>query len=598
MLQDETLINLLTQIALSSKQRIDDFELKLVNLLHEELDLIACTFYSSTGLTDALVLRGQAGFRYRDYSSFVLDRETPVGRAMSNGKVASFGDVREILTFRDQALIEGYNLGPMVVLPLERLSGDDSSPVSAICFYPSPDVDLVQFTANVSSLKDIIEHSLDVAIEHTFHDLRRAIVNETLLVTDSASFFHKALQHLLAWNFEGGSVFLYDTRSKCLRLSATTGLVETDLPKRNVFYRENAAESTTVEAFRERVPKLISHEKVAEKHPRFREKTKSEFRSAIVVPFFAPKFKRQVKDAQDECLGVLRLTNRVIRHNSKMEVADFSWEDHEIIEFFLDLAGVIIHMFKRVSAKTDEFERVVHGLETNVLTVLGAIKNIEEFVDYRNVFPQQLRHSLPNAVAFSESIHEQIRVFKMRGIEIVTEVESTWSNLYGDVISKLRPFAATIAHFYDLSALSLDLEAFQKKIPDQSASDPFLEIPRVYVDVDLLLSVFKNLIENSIKYSSTTGTCAIVLKWKVTTNFVAVYVFDNGIGIPEEDEPFIFNETYQAENAMRRRTAGAGIGLFQCRAIMEKLGGEVTFDRQLGKRAGFSSAFVVNIPRG
>jgi signal transduction histidine kinase len=58
---------------------------------------------------------------------------------------------------------------------------------------------------------------------------------------------------------------------------------------------------------------------------------------------------------------------------------------------------------------------------------------------------------------------------------------------------------------------------------------------------------------------------------------VKIRFADHGIGIPKEDITFIFEEGYRAENAMRRRPAGTGLGLSYSRSLMRAMDGELDY---------------------
>jgi hypothetical protein len=402
------------------------------------------------------------------------------------------------------------------------------------------------------------------------------------------------------WNFEAGSVFLFDKRAICLRLAATTGLTVRGLEKRDVFYRLTEIQHQTVRSFVDQKQLAIELSQVTAIPPRYREKVNHSYRSAIVTPYFAPEQTRRTENRpEDNCLGVIRLVNRQIIHDDHVETADFTWEDIEVINFLCDVVGVVTHLYQRVAQKSADFERIVHGLETSILTITGALHNVNDNVDCAAVFPSFLAHSIPNAIAFAESMHEQVRVFKMRDVQQIPKPQFQAVKLVGDIISVIPRFAQNSANFFGVETVVVDRSTFYRSEEKaRSDGERIRPVPAVYTDQNLLLAVFKNLVENAIKYSCDDATCLIRLDWSNDDHFVEVSVSDAGIGVPLEDEAFIFNETYQAENAMRRRTQGTGIGLYQCRVIMERLGGAIAYRRLVNHPEGLVTAFVVQIPRG
>jgi len=591
------------RILRSARTRIDRFELELLDILHSELDLIACSLYSLSPFGDSLSLRGQVGLSYDDYESFSLSIDSTAGKAFLSSRAQLFSNLLERSDYRDKKLIRRFALGAMVVIPLRFLVDGEQKTVCSLCLYPKQTSDLpklLETTSLIDNLQYTIEMALQFSLDFTCHLLRHEIVSGALHVSSGTSFLHKMLQLLKQWNFEAGSVFLFDPRALCLRLAATTGLTVKGVPRRNIFYRLTEIGHKTVISFIEQKEIIIEQGDVSRDPPKYREKLDREFHSAFVCPFFAPKQAgAPLKLMYGGCLGVIRLVNRQIIHGKQTETAAFTWEDRELVRFLSDILGVVTHLYQRVAQKGNDFERIVHGLESSILTVSAALHNIEQFVEYRSIFPPALKNSIPRSIAFSESIHEQIRVFKMRDIEGLETVQLRPLKLYGDVISNVRGFASNSASFHGVERISLDLDSFHERItPASTFTDTRVrDIPWVNSDPELLLSVFKNLIENAVKYCRENAKCSIKLEWSAESDFVEVCVTDAGIGVPPEDEEFIFNEAYQAENAMRRRTVGTGIGLFQCRVIMDKLGGSVRYKREIDNPAGFVTTFVVRIPR-
>ena len=67
---------------------------------------------------------------------------------------------------------------------------------------------------------------------------------------------------------------------------------------------------------------------------------------------------------------------------------------------------------------------------------------------------------------------------------------------------------------------------------------------------------------------------------------------DEGIGIPEEDVPYIFERFYRVEKARTRKSGGTGLGLSIVQQIINKHEGKITVDSELGK----GTVVTVEIP--
>ncbi len=107
----------------------------------------------------------------------------------------------------------------------------------------------------------------------------------------------------------------------------------------------------------------------------------------------------------------------------------------------------------------------------------------------------------------------------------------------------------------------------------------------VLSDPDKVKIVLKNLIDNAVKYSFEGGT--VLIRIKHNDHEGVVYVEDKGIGIPLAQQKYIFRKFYRADNVMKYRTEGIGLGLFISKMIIEKLGGKIDFESQEGKGSVF-----------
>lgn len=97
-----------------------------------------------------------------------------------------------------------------------------------------------------------------------------------------------------------------------------------------------------------------------------------------------------------------------------------------------------------------------------------------------------------------------------------------------------------------------------------------------------------NLIHNAIKYSGENSTINILVKQN--DQLLTISIIDEGIGIPANEQPFVFDRYFRAQNVLSN--PGTGIGLNIVQNHLKNLGGTVGFTSELGK----GSTFTINIP--
>ena len=111
------------------------------------------------------------------------------------------------------------------------------------------------------------------------------------------------------------------------------------------------------------------------------------------------------------------------------------------------------------------------------------------------------------------------------------------------------------------------------------------KIPPVLADPQLLRQVVMNLLSNAIKYTPSPGEIALEMHQE---NGAAQWTIqDNGIGIPKDALPRLFEKFYRADNVHKIETEGTGLGLYLVRLIVERLGGRIWCRSEEGKGATF-----------
>ena len=116
------------------------------------------------------------------------------------------------------------------------------------------------------------------------------------------------------------------------------------------------------------------------------------------------------------------------------------------------------------------------------------------------------------------------------------------------------------------------------------------DVPPVYADRYDIERVVLNILTNSIKYTPEGGEIKIYVGF--VYNDAYIKVFDNGIGIPEEDLSRIFERFYRVDKARTREMGGTGLGLSIAKEILDKNGGSIDIKSVVGQ----GTEVVVRIP--
>jgi two-component system phosphate regulon sensor histidine kinase PhoR len=103
----------------------------------------------------------------------------------------------------------------------------------------------------------------------------------------------------------------------------------------------------------------------------------------------------------------------------------------------------------------------------------------------------------------------------------------------------------------------------------------------VLADEQALRQILRNLLENSLRYTSRGGSIAVLIR--SSGNVARVTVSDTGAGIPSRSLPRIFERFYRADTSRARSEGGTGLGLAIVRHLVQAMGGEVGAESELGK---------------
>lgn len=111
------------------------------------------------------------------------------------------------------------------------------------------------------------------------------------------------------------------------------------------------------------------------------------------------------------------------------------------------------------------------------------------------------------------------------------------------------------------------------------------DLPLSNFDPEKTVFVLEDLLDNAIKYTPPGGTITVKV-WQ-EEKFIKTEVEDTGIGIPKDQQRFIFSKFFRADNALFLQTAGSGLGLYLVKNIVEKQGGSIGFKSEENKGSIF-----------
>jgi len=138
-----------------------------------------------------------------------------------------------------------------------------------------------------------------------------------------------------------------------------------------------------------------------------------------------------------------------------------------------------------------------------------------------------------------------------------------------------------------LDEFGLQAKAKEQKLLLEKTADHLM----IRGDALQLKQALRNLVGNAIKYTPVNGS--INLSLEADEEAVIIHVKDTGYGISTQDLPFIFDRFYRVRDGAVKDIEGNGLGLAIVKSAIEKHGGQIRVESELGK----GSCFTVTLPR-
>ncbi len=233
--------------------------------------------------------------------------------------------------------------------------------------------------------------------------------------------------------------------------------------------------------------------------------------------------------------------------------------------------------------KTAFISTVSHELRTPLTSIKGFISTL--LADDEGYYDEATRREFYGIIdSECDRLHRLIKdLLDISRIEQGHAMQMNWDRV--DVAAVTEKVLAAQRAYTREHTLSADFPA---------------GFPRVDADPDKMEQILTNLVNNAIKYSPHGGSVKVSGRLLAGPDggpeapSVAVRVSDEGMGIPREHLPKIFERFYRVDNRDNREIGGTGIGLALVKALVEGHGGRVTVESEPGQGTAFTFVFPVS----
>jgi len=260
-------------------------------------------------------------------------------------------------------------------------------------------------------------------------------------------------------------------------------------------------------------------------------------------------------------------------------------ENPELVALIILLVALILFIIAFIITRS--FERLAE-----------ASRMKSEFI---NIVSHQLRSPLSNLRWAIELLMSgrlgKIEEKQTEYFRILKENSGRMRELVSDLLIISRIETTTLP----LKKKEISLEDLIKKLisefePFTQASNVEIEfkseenLPKILADPSQIHLVVENLLDNAIRYIKNNGKVKMLLSRRGQNLYFEIE--DNGVGIPREDQKYIFQKFFRSENVLKYQTQGSGLGLYISKAIVERSGGKIGFKSQ----EGIGSTFWFTLP--
>ncbi|MEW6142638.1 MAG: ATP-binding protein, partial [Chloroflexota bacterium] len=212
--------------------------------------------------------------------------------------------------------------------------------------------------------------------------------------------------------------------------------------------------------------------------------------------------------------------------------------------------------------KSDLLNLVSHELRSPLGTIKGYVTTLLDYEE--RLEPREKREHLTSIDKATDRLTELVdHLLDMSRLEAG--------------LLKLKPEEMDICALVEMAVNEARLRAARHSI----VLTPLSSLPHLRADPKRVRQVLDNLIDNAVKYSNPGTTVTIETKARGEEVFISVA--DQGVGIPEEELPKVFDRAYRAKHRLSPGASGLGFGLGLCKGLVEAHGGRIWLESELGK---------------
>ena len=244
------------------------------------------------------------------------------------------------------------------------------------------------------------------------------------------------------------------------------------------------------------------------------------------------------------------------------------------------ISGLVAVLHDTTEQEKEERERrlfvsnVSHELRTPLTSVKSYLEALDEGALTEPIAPDFIKVSLDETNRMMRMVTDLLHL---------SRIDNATSHLDVEMIN-FTAFITFILNRFD-KMRGPDGEKKYELVRDYPITSVWIEI-----DTDKMTQVIDNILNNAIKYSPDGGKITVTMK--TTDDQMILSISDQGLGIPKQDLPRIFDRFYRVDRARSRAQGGTGLGLAIAKEIIKQHNGFIWAKSEYGK----GSTFTIVLP--
>jgi len=472
---------------------------------------------------------------------------------------------------KDKKCLEEYNLNHFIGIPVYDFEDDRKPPVAVL---------KLSFTNEPPMQEQEMELFAEIVSAYISSSLYRHMLYKKQELIDKLvenykgkgrknikDIFHSIIHTIFAkecFDYEGASVFLWDSFDNRFNLLTTKGIKKNPTDKDVFYYPKEGLTGLVVDGKARIYDDLPTLKRQKSEHKwKFEENTESEGQTLLIVPILRPS-------NPDDVIGILRFTNKInaqSKANGKYKIDYFNDTDVKLIEYASHYLALNIDYFLGEEERNSFISKLSHESLFSAIAIRGSADSIIKKMGDPHFMRMRFNHYVKSIRDYAD-----LQMWQARSNLYLSKFNRNTPK--SDLYSKVKPTSIT-------RVLEDSIDIIRPYARDRGRRFEGIVVQKDFpqwflnIDEDAFKTVFYNLLTNAVKYVQRGVQPEVEISGEATSDSLIIYISDYGIGIEETEKEKIFALGVRGKETTQDSNEGYGIGLHIVQQILKNFEGSI-----------------------